>query len=156
MELDKSKTFVCRIDKAEACTAFHATDELMRRILEAENEAFKKKINANTVVVNGRKYGVLKETPGFTNTLFGMKLGTPVDMPDDWDFFLQERPPVQKTNADRIRSMTDYDLADWICKIITYCGNHDCNPDCPLFKCCHDQPSDNIEDWLKSQVEVEG
>lgn len=152
MELDKSKTFVYRIDKAEECTAFHATDELMRRILEAENEAFKVKVKANTVVVNGRKYGVLKDTPGFVNTLFGMKLETPVDMPDNCDFFLQERPPVLKTNGDSIRSMTDEELADTFnggcpngdrlnCRKYYKNGGRDC------FNCWLD--------WLKSPVEEE-
>ena len=64
------------------------------------------------------------------------------------------------TNADRIRSMSDYDLADWIAKVLTYHATYvrsdhdDCNHDCPLYKCCNDQPYDNIEDWLKSPTEV--
>lgn len=63
------------------------------------------------------------------------------------------------TNADRIRGMTDYDLADWIAKILTYhqpfSVDDECPTECPLYKCCNDQPSDNIEDWLKSPVEVD-
>lgn len=66
------------------------------------------------------------------------------------------------TNGDVIRSMNNYDLADWIAKILTYHGSYvadeyhvDCNTDCPLYKCCNDQPYDNIEDWLKIPVEEE-
>lgn len=65
------------------------------------------------------------------------------------------------TNGDYIRNMSDYDLADWIAKILTYhywSARHpmdDCNKECPLYYCCNDQPTDNIEGWLKSPVEVE-
>lgn len=80
----------------------------------------------------------------------------------------REKPnfkPKPKTNADRIRGKSDYDLADWIAQILTYHGTYsrrpptiddnDCPHECPLYKCCNDQPSDNIEDWLKSPVEVD-
>lgn len=69
------------------------------------------------------------------------------------------------TNYDRLVSMTPYELADWIAQILTYHGSFsrrpltiddlDCPPECPLYKCCNDQPTDNIEGWLKSPVEVE-
>ena len=69
------------------------------------------------------------------------------------------------TNGDFIRSMSDYDLADWIAQILMYHGSfsrrpltiddNECPHECPLYKCCNDQPSDNIEDWLKSPVEVD-
>ncbi len=32
---------------------------------------------------------------------------------------------------------------------------NECPHECPLYKCRNDQPSDNIEDWLKSPVEDE-
>ena len=71
-----------------------------------------------------------------------------------------ERELVRKmqrhTNADRIRSMSDEELAEWIAKILDHCENKKpeelCRMSCPLYKCCNDQPSDNIEDWLKSPV----
>lgn len=69
------------------------------------------------------------------------------------------------THGDEIRSLSDYDLADWIAKIIGYHGllsrrrltvdDCECSHDCPLYKCCNNQPSDNIEDWLKAPVEVD-
>ena len=62
----------------------------------------------------------------------------------------------KRTNADHIRSMNDYDLAEWLCKILTYCSNkgiNECSSDCPLYKCCNDQPTDNIEGWLKCPLE---
>lgn len=94
--------------------AFRFTKDLYERIIEAENLAFTNEINANTVVINGRKYGMLKDKPGFAPTIIGMKAETKVDMPDDWDFFIQERPPQPKTNADRLRAMSDEELAKWI------------------------------------------
>lgn len=66
------------------------------------------------------------------------------------------------TNADRIRAMTDYDLADWIANILmchgAFARSEDFDfdrycADCPLDKCCNDQSSDNIEGWLKSPAD---
>lgn len=51
-----------------------------------------------------------------------------------------------KTNADRIRAMSDEELAVW------FCTDRECDTQhCPFCKMdgCH------IEDWLKSPVEVE-
>ena len=69
------------------------------------------------------------------------------------------------THGDEIRSLSDYDLADWIAQILMYHGSfsrrpltiddNECPHECPLYKCCNDQPSDNIEDWLKAPVEVD-
>lgn len=71
------------------------------------------------------------------------------------------------TNGDKIRSKSDYDLADWIAQILLYHGSfsrrqpltiddNECPHECPLYKCCNDQPSDNIEDWLKAPADKEG
>ena len=66
-----------------------------------------------------------------------------------------------QTNADRIRAMTDEELADWIADILhchgAFAASEDFDfdrfcIDCPLNKCCNDQPTDNIEGWLKSPV----
>jgi len=68
--------------------------------------------------------------------------------------------PKPQTNYDGIISKTPEELADWIAKVLTYHTKHAanlwadvCDPQCPLYKCCNDQPHDNIEDWLKSPVE---
>ena len=70
--------------------------------------------------------------------------------------------PIPITNADRIRAMTDYDLADWIANILmchgAFARSEDFDfdrycADCPLDKCCNDQSSDNIEGWLKSPAD---
>lgn len=71
-------------------------------------------------------------------------------------------PQIEKpmSNGDKIRSMSDYDLADWIAQILTYhrpfSVDDDCPHECPLYKCCNDQQSDNIEDWLKAPADKEG
>lgn len=71
---------------------------------------------------------------------------------------------VKPTNGDVMRGMTDYDLANWIAEILTYHGAFSSYQDwdferkcigCPLEKCCNDQPSDNIEDWLKLPADKE-
>ena len=64
------------------------------------------------------------------------------------------------TNGDFIRSLSDYDLAEWIAQVLTfhvrYVKVYDerCDKDCPLYYCCNDQPSDNIEDWLKQEMKT--
>lgn len=70
------------------------------------------------------------------------------------------RKMQRQTNGDVIRSMNNYDLADWIAKILAYhywWARHpmdDCDKECPLYKCCNDQPTDNIEGWLNLPTEV--
>jgi len=62
------------------------------------------------------------------------------------------------TNGDVIRSLSDYDLAEWIAKVLTfhvrYAKVYDecCDKECPLYCCCNDQPTDNIEGWLGLEV----
>ncbi len=55
------------------------------------------------------------------------------------------------TNADRIRQMTDEELAEWVtlmvCKYRS-CGN------CPMADWC--TPDRGITDWLKSPADKEG
>lgn len=133
---------------------FRATRELMERIMEAENRAIKEEIEANTVVINGRKYGMIKDKPGLLPTIFGMRVETSADMPDDWDFFIQQRPPMVLTNADRIRGMSDEELARFLPEIrnaLTCVLSTD--EGCPR----PDDPcSDCWLDWLKSPaVEVD-
>ena len=76
------------------------------------------------------------------------------------DFYekVRQRARVQKpqTNGDSLRAMSDYELADWITQILTYHGalyntktEPECDLECPLYKCCNEQPTDNIESWLK-------
>ena len=90
-------------------------DELMKSILAAQEEMLKYKIEANSVTLNGRKYGKLIENlpPNMKPTIFGMSVKADYAMPDDYDFLVQYEPPHPKTNADRIRSMTDEELAEW-------------------------------------------
>lgn len=64
--------------------------------------------------------------------------------------------PKPQTNGDRIRGMSDYDMADWIADILNHCDNKnpedECLESCPLYACCN-LPFDNIENWLKSPAE---
>lgn len=151
---------VFTIDKDEDAPmrAFHLAKDLYERIIEAENLAFMNAIKANIVVINGRKYGMLKDKPGVTPTIFGMRAETKVDMPDAWDFFLQERPPQPKTNAARIRAMTDEELAKWMYE-------HMACRYCPCMPCVSSDDIDeegNIKctpceqillEWLRKEAE---
>lgn len=68
--------------------------------------------------------------------------------------------PKRITHYDEIRMQTPYEMADWIAHILVCHGAFvqqidrlDCDKECPLYKCCNDQPYDNIEDWLNMPVE---
>lgn len=134
-------------------------NELCDAILTAQEEMLKYKIEANSVTLNGRKYGMLVKNcpPNMTPTIFGMAVKAEYTMPDDYDFLVQYEPPQPQTNYDRIVSKTPYELADWIADVLNHCDNKapgaECRDSCPLYKCCNDQPYDNIEDWLKSPAE---
>lgn len=88
-------------------------NELCERILTAKEEMLKCEIEANSVTLNGRKYGKLVDDcpVGMKQTIFGMAVKTDYTMPDDYDFLVQYEPLQPMTNADRIRSMTDEELA---------------------------------------------
>lgn len=83
------------------------------------------------------------------------RTGTPTS--DAWRCDLFE--PTTQTNGDRIRRMSDYEMADWIADILNHCDNktpeEECLESCPLYACCN-LPFDNIENWLKSPAEKDG
>lgn len=116
-------------------------DELLRAIADAREELLKHKIEANTVILNGRKYGCLFE-PGLRPSIFGMAVECDAAIPDRYDFIVQYREPEPLTNADRIRSMKDEELARLLSGI-KY----------PF----RDEREDyeNALAWLKNPVEVE-
>ena len=60
-----------------------------------------------------------------------------------------ERKP-KLTNADRIRQMTDEELADFFCRISECCGNDACLL-CPIFDGCA-QNVMCVERWLRKEV----
>ena len=120
-------------------------NELCEAILTAQEEMLKYKIEANSVTLNGRKYGKLIENcpPNMKPTIFGMTVKADYALPDDYDFLVQYEPPQQQTNADRIRAMTDEELIKHICCPYDQCID--------LYKPC----SDCIRSWLKSPMEVD-
>lgn len=103
-------------------------DELMRSILTAQEKMLKHKIEANSVTLNGRKYGKLIEgcPPNMKPTIFGMAVKADYALPDDYDSLVQYEPPQPITNADRIRSMTDEELDKFLGEVqwdvANYCG----------------------------------
>ncbi len=58
--------------------------------------------------------------------------------------------PKGKTNADRIRAMSDEELAEWL--ILTVCKYRSCG-NCPMSDWC--SPGRGIADWLKSPAEAD-
>ena len=62
-------------------------------------------------------------------------------LPEGWD-----RPT---TNADRIRAMTDEELAEWLDRLITHCN------DGPCFNCfMREACLTSVLDWLKKEGET--
>ena len=123
-------------------------NELCVAILTAQEEMLKHKIEANSVTLNGRKYGKLIENcpPNMKPTIFGMAVKAEYAMPDDYDFLVQYEPPQPKTNADRIRAMTDEELAELLEQVRVSCGlamgGRDCRPNC----------KDCWLDWLREEA----
>ena len=119
-------------------------NELCEAILTAQEEMLKCKIEANSVTLNGRKYGRLIENcpPNMKPTIFGMTVKADYALPDDYDFLVQYEPPQPQTNADKIRDMDDVGLAAW------YCHDRDCRG-------CEFGASDgcHLGEWLKAPVQ---
>lgn len=94
-------------------------DELMESILTAQEHMLQHSIEANSVTLNGRKYGKLIENlpPNIKPTVFGMAVKADYALPDDYDFLVQYEPPQLKTNADRLRAMSDEEIAEWVSAI---------------------------------------
>ena len=67
---------------------------------------------------------------------------------------------VQKrivTNADKIRAMTDVELAEWLETIRMYCANDLCGMGCPFEEICYskaDAPTEMLA-WLKEEASDE-
>ena len=97
-------------------------NELCEAILTAQEEMLKHKVEANSVTLNGRRYGKLIENcpPNMKPTIFGMTVKADYALPDDYDFLVQYDPPQPQTNADRVRAMTDEELAEWYWWMLRY------------------------------------
>ena len=57
-------------------------------------------------------------------------------------------PP--KSNADRIRQMTDEELSEFLGNVIDHCNFLDCE-NCPMERACTDVPMSR-DKWLKQEV----
>ena len=70
-----------------------------------------------------------------------------------WDCEFQNRKLI--TNADRIRNMTDEELAKWIERIRILCADDACGNACPLIDICYSKAVEPTEtlDWLKQKTE---
>lgn len=83
-------------------------DDLIDRILTAQEEMLKHGIEAHSVTLNGKKYGKLIENlpPNIKPTIFGMAVKAEYSMPDDYDFLVQcEYPQPKNKIADAIEAM---------------------------------------------------
>lgn len=59
-----------------------------------------------------------------------------------------------QTNYDRIISKSPEEMAEWLAEVLFHCSNTICDQRCPMYECCCDQPSDNIEDWLRQEAKA--
>ena len=122
-------------------------DELIESILTAQEMMLQHDIEANSVTLNGRKYGKLIENlpPNIKPTIFGMAVKAEYALPDDYDFLVQYEPPRLKSNADRIRAMSDEELAELL---VSTDGDFPPN--------CEDVPVRKLEaywlDWLRQEA----
>lgn len=63
-------------------------------------------------------------------------------------------PTKPITNADRIRSMTDEELAEWLERIRVSCANDYCTRNCPLGEVCYSlaKAPKRMIDYLKEEA----
>lgn len=131
-------------------------DELMQNILTAKEQMLHHSIEANSVTLNGRKYGKLIENllPNMKPTVFGMAVKADYALPDDYDFLVQYEPPKPITNADRIRAMSDEELAVFLYGLVNEFGSM--NHDCLDFNYCKihskEYRYDGWLDWLRQEA----
>lgn len=62
--------------------------------------------------------------------------------------------PNSQTNASKIRSMTDEELAEWLERIRLCCSTDLCGKICPFSEVCYssaEAPKETL-DWLKQEV----
>lgn len=77
------------------------------------------------------------------------QLGYDFDPP----FYREEDKPVV-TNADRIRAMSDEELAAWLERIRLCCSTDLCGRNCPFAEVCYssaEAPKETL-DWLKQEA----
>ena len=80
-----------------------------------------------------------------------------VDLSEIREFIEMKRLTKWKaiTNADRIRGMTDEELAAWLERIRLCCTTYSCGRNCPFAKVCYSSaaaPKETL-DWLKQGAE---
>ena len=129
------------LDAENGNTISKAAEDFMKNVLAAYDKMLEAEIEANVIVLNGNKFSFLKK-PGFTPTLFGMKVEY-ANLPESWDFYLQYRTE-RNTNADHIRSMTDEELANSITDDL-------CDRVCHSPLSCDGNCETQVLAWLKQE-----
>ena len=124
--------------------------ELFENILVAKEELLNNSIEANTVVLNGKKFAkFIPKVPGYKPTIFGMDIYCEEnDMPFNSDFMVQYNPPKHKTNSECIRTMSDTDLAALLSGGEPY-------PWCEQDPCPAETCQECILMWLKQETKTE-
>ena len=133
-------------------------DELMKSILTAQEQMLQHSIEANSVTLNGRKYGQLIENlpPNIKPTIFGMAVKADYALPDDYDFLVQYEPAQPKTNADRIRTMSNEELAEFITPVkCVDCRLLDCGVEEEMLNGKRRTCQERVLDWLKQEAKDE-
>lgn len=120
--------------------------ELVRRVTDAQELMLKYEIEANTVVLNNRKYAALIDKLKWYPTICGLKAEV-APLMDDVDFIVQRRP---QTNADRIRAMSDEELAEFGSKRMCCLPG---KPGCGKNNLTCDSCYQCWLDWLKEEAQ---
>jgi len=84
-------------------------DDLFRRIIDAREEFIRHEVEANTVIINGRRYGKLAMKAGdamrygYTPSIVGLTAEVAYGLPDDWDFVVLRREQPARSAFDQLR-----------------------------------------------------
>lgn len=84
-------------------------DDLFERIATAQEEMLKLCVEANTVIINGKKYAKLAREVelcrfGFTPMVFGLAVEAAYNLPDDWEFIVQRRDYPPMSEFDKLKA----------------------------------------------------
>ena len=103
-----------KVDDTEIAETISGIDNLIKSIVDARQEAIRNGIKANSILINTNMVKVIEQFGSWPTMICGLNCHVTADeLPDGYSFAVVEKPEDPKTNADRIRAMSDEDLASW-------------------------------------------
>ena len=91
--------------------------ELIESIIIGKTKMDDNCAHPDTIVLNGKKYKEYRWKHGGLLTVCGLNVEFSDALPDDYDYFIYHKVPEPLTNGDRLRNMTDEEIASFLSEI---------------------------------------